>query len=84
MWFVVIGVLVLLLKIGEVGPVAGLSWWWVGLPFLLAVLWWEFADKTGYTQRKAMDRLDERKAERVQRSLEEQGRSEKQQRRRKS
>ncbi len=82
MWLIVIGVLLLLLKLGEVGPVADLSWWWVLSPFLAAVLWWEFADKTGYTKRKEMEKLDERKEARRQKSMVAMGRDDKTRRRR--
>ncbi len=82
MWLIVVGVLLLLMKVAEVGPGADLSWWWVLAPFGLAVLWWEFADKTGYTQRKAMDRLDERQKARREEAMTKIGTSEKQRRRR--
>lgn len=82
MWFIVVGVLLLLMKVAEVGPVADLSWWWVLAPFGIAVVWWEFADKTGYTQRKAMDRLDERKEARRQEAMSKLGTSDKQRRKR--
>ncbi|UXH80130.1 TIGR04438 family Trp-rich protein [Roseateles amylovorans] len=82
MWLIVIGVLLLLLKLGEVGPVGDLSWWWVLSPFLAAVLWWEFADKTGYTKRKEMEKLDERKEARRQKSMVAMGKDEKTRRRR--
>ncbi|HEX4859470.1 MAG TPA: TIGR04438 family Trp-rich protein, partial [Usitatibacteraceae bacterium] len=39
--FVVIGVILLLLKLADVGPVGNLSWIWVLSPFALAFLWWE-------------------------------------------
>lgn len=82
MWLMVIGVLLILLKLVEFGPVADLSWWWVLSPFVLALFWWEFADKSGYTQRRAMDRMDERKEARRQKSLEALGQTEKQRKRR--
>ena len=82
MWFVVIGVLLILLKLIEFGPVDGLSWWWVLSPFVLAVLWWEFADKSGYTKRKEMDKMDARKEERRQRSMDALGQGDKQRKRR--
>ncbi|MBB3193516.1 TIGR04438 family Trp-rich protein [Roseateles terrae] len=82
MWLIVVGVLLLLMKVAEVGPGADLSWWWVLAPFGLAVLWWEFADKTGYTQRKAMDRLDERQKARREEAMTKIGTSDKQRRRR--
>ncbi|MDH0865962.1 TIGR04438 family Trp-rich protein [Mitsuaria sp. GD03876] len=81
MWFVVIAVLLILLKLIEFGPIADLSWWWVLSPLVLAILWWEFADKSGYTKRKEMDKMDARKEARRQRSLEALGQGEKQRKR---
>jgi small Trp-rich protein len=34
-------------------------------PFGLAMAWWAWADSTGYTKRKAMQREDERKQARI-------------------
>ncbi|MFY7867502.1 TIGR04438 family Trp-rich protein [Roseateles sp.] len=70
MWFVLIGVVVLGLKLLGVAPVADWSWLLVLSPLGLAVAWWAWADSSGYTQRKAMQRLDDRKAARRERSLE--------------
>lgn len=69
MWFVVLGVLLLILKLAEVSPVGGWPWWEVLIPFGLAVLWWAWADATGYTTRKAMQRMDARKAARRTRAM---------------
>jgi small Trp-rich protein len=68
MWFLGAGVVLLLLKWLEVGPVAALSWWLVLAPFALAVVWWAWADSSGYTKRKASERMDRRKEERLERS----------------
>ncbi|RZL67383.1 MAG: TIGR04438 family Trp-rich protein [Variovorax sp.] len=67
MWFLMLGVLGVALKYLEIGPVATLSWWIVLIPFVLAVAWWSFADASGYTKRKVIERENERKAERVDR-----------------
>ena len=67
MWFLMLGVLGVLLKYFEVGFVATLSWWIVLIPFGLAMAWWAWADSTGYTKRKAMEREDRRKQERIDR-----------------
>ncbi|MBH9552864.1 TIGR04438 family Trp-rich protein [Inhella gelatinilytica] len=64
MALVLLAVVLILLKFLEIGPVAGWSWVWVLSPLAGAVAWWAWADATGYTQRKAMDKLDERKEER--------------------
>jgi small Trp-rich protein len=81
MGFVLIGVLLLLLKWQEVAPVASWSWWLVLSPFAAAVLWWAWADASGYTQKRAMRSLDEKKAQRRERTLEALGQGEKQRRR---
>lgn len=66
MFFLMAGVVLLLLKWLELGPVAAWSWWWVLSPFALAVLWWWYADFSGYTRRKAMEREEARKLQRKQ------------------
>ncbi len=67
MWFLLLGVLGVALKYLEVGFVAPLSWWIVLIPFALAVAWWAYADASGYTKRKVMQKEDERKKERIDR-----------------
>lgn len=69
MWFLVVGVLLLVMKLAEVSPLATLSWLWVFTPFGLAVLWWGWADAMGYTQKAEMDKLDERKESRRRKAL---------------
>ena len=66
---VLIGALLLLCKMAEWGPVAAWSWWIVLAPFGLAVVWWQFSDATGLTQRKAIDKMERRKADRRDRAL---------------
>ena len=70
MYFVVLGVLLLALKIAAFGPVGDWSWWLVLLPFGLAVAWWGWADASGYTKRRAMDAMEAKRAERRRRSME--------------
>lgn len=70
MYFLGLGVVLLLLKWQEIGPVAEWSWWTVLAPFALAIVWWTWADWSGYTKRKAMERDDERKLERINRHRE--------------
>ncbi|WP_038204466.1 TIGR04438 family Trp-rich protein [Xenophilus azovorans] len=67
MWFLGLGVLGVVLKLLEVGFVARLSWWIVLIPFAFAAAWWWYADASGYTKRKAMEREDERKQARIER-----------------
>ena len=70
MAFLFVGILLLSLKLAEFGPVAHWPWWGVLLPFGMAIAWWAFADSTGLTQRRAMDKMEAKKADRRQRNLE--------------
>jgi small Trp-rich protein len=70
MWFIVIGVLLIALKLGEIGPVAGWAWWIVLTPFACALAWWAFADSSGLTKKREMDKLEEKKVERRRKAME--------------
>ena len=70
MYLLGIGIVLILLKYLEIDPVAAWSWLWVLAPFGLAVAWWSWADATGYTKRKAMDLMDKRKQERLDKNRE--------------
>jgi len=64
MYLLGLGLVLMVLKYLEWGPVAQWSWWLVLTPFALAALWWTWADATGYTKRKAMEQDDKRREER--------------------
>lgn len=70
MVFVVIGVLLLLMKLTDFGPVAVWSWWVILLPFGLAVLWWWWADASGWTKRREMNKMEEKKHDRRRKNME--------------
>jgi small Trp-rich protein len=70
MYFIVLGLLFILMKLTEFGPVAVWSWWAILAPFGAAVLWWWWADATGYTKRREMDKMEERKEKRRKENLE--------------
>ncbi len=65
MYLLLIGIAGLLLKYLEIGPVASWNWLVVLSPFALAVVWWAWADATGYTKRKEVEKMDKRKQERI-------------------
>jgi small Trp-rich protein len=67
MYFLFLGLVLMVLKYLEFGFVASMSWWWVLLPFALALAWWEWADSTGYTKRKVMEKMDQKKQDRLER-----------------
>ena len=70
MYFLWAGILTLLMKDIQVDPVAAWPWWGVLSPFGMAVVCWARADKSGYTQRKEMDKLAKRKQCRLNRQRE--------------
>jgi small Trp-rich protein len=65
MYFLGIGIVLLLLKYLEVGPVATWGWTTVLSPFGLAALWWAWADWSGYSSKKAMEKMEKRKQDRI-------------------
>jgi len=69
MWFVVIGLIALGLKLSGQTFVATLDWMWVLSPFAAAVLWWMLADAMGLPQRAEMKKMERRKEERRQKQI---------------
>ncbi len=70
MWFVLAGVVLLALKLIDISPVAAWSWWIILAPFALAAAWWAYADASGFTQRKVMKQMDDKKAARRDKQME--------------
>lgn len=70
MWFIVLGVLLVAMKLADFGPVAVWDWWWVLSPFAAAAAWWAYADSTGLTKKREMDKLEDKKLERRRRAME--------------
>ena len=70
MYLLGLGLVFLAMKYLEIDPVAQWSWVVVLAPFGLAAAWWAWADASGYTKKKAMQRMDQRRQERINRSKE--------------
>ena len=68
MYFLGLGLALLVMKYLEFGPVAAWAWWLVLSPFGAAVLWWAWADASGYTARKAMEREQAVRQSRIDRN----------------
>jgi len=64
MFFIVIGVILLVMWVADFGPVGAWAWWAVLWPFAAAAIWWWFADVSGWTKRREMDKMDEKKRKR--------------------
>ena len=73
MWFLMLGLLGVALKFFEIGFVATWSWWVVLIPFALAIAWWAWADASGYTKRKVVERENARRQARIDRQRSQMG-----------
>ena len=73
MLFLGLGIVLIALKYLEIGPVATWSWFIVLAPFALAVAWWSWADWSGYTKRKAVEKENARKKARIDKQREQMG-----------
>jgi small Trp-rich protein len=75
MYFVVAGVLMIALNLLGIGPFAAWNWefsgdlWKFIVPFVLAALWWVWADKSGLNKRREMEKMDARKEKRRRENL---------------
>ena len=70
MVFVVLGVLLIAMKLADFGFVAAWPWWGVLAPFGAAFLWWAYADSSGLTKKREMDKLEEKKLDRRRKNME--------------
>ena len=70
MYLLGIGILLLAMKYLEMDPVAAWAWWVVLSPFGLAVVWWAYADWSGYTKKKAVERENEKRQARIDKNKE--------------
>ena len=70
MLFVVIGVALIVLNLAGIGVVGTWNWeffgdlWKFCVPFLFALLWWIWSDKSGLNKRREMARMEKKKADR--------------------
>ncbi|MBC7603382.1 MAG: TIGR04438 family Trp-rich protein [Ramlibacter sp.] len=65
MLFLGLGIILLAMKYLEMGPVAAWPWWLVLSPFGLAMAWWAWADWSGYTKKKAVEKERDKKQARI-------------------
>ena len=76
MFFVIVGVIIIVLNLAGVGPIGLWNWeitgdlWKFAAPFILALLWWTWADKTGLNKRREMDKMEQKKQNRRKENLE--------------
>lgn len=70
MYLLGLGLVLLVMKYLEIGQVAAWDWWVVLLPFGLTIIWWAWADASGYTKKKAMARENAKRQERIDKNRE--------------
>lgn len=70
MYMVILGTLLLVLKIFDLGPTANLPWWVVLAPFGLALVWWAWADSSGWTKRREIEKMEDKRRQRRANNLE--------------
>jgi small Trp-rich protein len=67
MFFVIVGVLVILMNLAGIGPFGAWTWeltgdlWKFCVPFALAAVWWAWADGSGYNKRKETEKIEAKK-----------------------
>jgi small Trp-rich protein len=75
MIFVVIGVLLIILNLANVGPFGAWNWeffgdlWKFTVPFIFAVIWWVWSDVSGLNKRREMERMEQKKKDRRKENL---------------
>lgn len=68
--FVILGALMILANFIGLGPTAEWNWKFTGdlwkfcVPFVLAALWWAWADFSGYYKRREMRAMDDKRKKR--------------------
>ena len=74
MYFLGLGIVLLLLKWQEIGLVAQWSWWTVLAPFGMAIVWWSVSDALGFTARARQKREDAHRDQRRRNTIDALGR----------
>ena len=73
MWFVLLGCLLIVLNLLNVGVIGAWEWpedWWkMCWPFGIAAAWWWYADASGLTKRREIDKMEAKKADRRTKNL---------------
>lgn len=68
-----IALLLTVLKLADIGPVAGWSWWVILAVYGATAAWWAWADLSGYTKRRSVEKIDARRRKRIDRQKEAMG-----------
>ncbi len=64
-YILLVGVIAAILKVAEIGPFTTLSWWWIAIPFAIAVFIWEVVTPIlGLDKKKENEEAERQKKER--------------------
>ncbi|HWW04600.1 TIGR04438 family Trp-rich protein [Collimonas sp.] len=67
---IIIIVSLIALKYFEIGPFAGISWWWIAGLMAVAFIWFEFLEPMlGLDKRRAHEELEKTRQERVKKTF---------------
>ncbi|MEM4989844.1 TIGR04438 family Trp-rich protein [Collimonas sp. H4R21] len=67
---IIIIVSLIALKYFEVGPFAGISWWWIAALMAVAFIWFEFLERLlGLDKRKAHEEIEKTRKDRVKKTF---------------
>ena len=75
MLFVFVGVVLIALNVFQIGVIGTWNWdvtgdlWKFCAPFIVAMVWWAWSDKSGLNKRREMARMDKKKADRRKENL---------------
>ena len=75
MFFVIVGLIIIALNLLGIAPFGAWNWdftgdvWKFTVPFILAALWWAWADKSGLNKRREMEKMEARKQNRRKENL---------------
>lgn len=75
MFLVWIGVALLIARWFELGPLAGVSWWWILSPLVVAFIWFELIEsRFGFDKHKQHGDADRARRDRVEAQFKASGR----------
>ncbi len=75
MLFVLIGVALIILNVANIGPFGAWNWdffgdlWKFCVPFMCAIAWWVYSDRSGLNKRREMQRMEQKKVNRRKENL---------------
>ncbi len=58
------------LEVVDVWGISAMSWWWIVGGYTLCAAWFTYADRSGLTTRKAMERMELQRKQRIEKQRE--------------